>query len=325
VTTAAAAALGVDVGGTKVLAVVIDAAGNILRSCRVATPQGAPLPGERLGGPLAVAIAEAVAGCKLSAELPIGIGAPGMVDRKGRLAYAPNLQSATGAELLLVCREILGDRVLLVENDATCAGFAEHHAGALRGVADGLLITLGTGIGGAVISDGALRRGTQGFAGEFGHMVIDRSGPPCPCGSAGCWERYASGAGLARIAHEAAAAGQLETLVAAHGGSVEAIRGEAVVAAARSGDQEAIAVLNIVGWWLALGISNLAAILDPAVVVIGGGLSEIGELLLAPAIAALPSMLEGGSRRELPRLSIAQMGPEAGAIGAGLLALESPS
>ncbi|MCX6511658.1 MAG: ROK family protein, partial [Actinobacteria bacterium] len=280
-TKAAAAALGVDVGGSKVLAVVIDAAGNILRSCRVATPQAAHSRANVLGGPIAEAIAKAIAGCTSSADLPIGIGAPGMVDRQGRLAYAPNLQSATGAELLLVCREILGDRVLVVENDATCAAFAEIQRGALHGVRDGLLITLGTGIGGAVISDGALRRGTQGFAGEFGHMVIDRSGPACPCGSAGCWERYASGAGLARFAHEAAAASQLEKLVAAHGGSVEAIRGEAVVSAARAGDEEAIAVLHTVGWWLALGISNLVAILDPRVVVIGGGLSEIGELLMA--------------------------------------------
>ncbi len=184
------------------------------------------------------------------------------------------------------------------------------------------MVTLGTGIGGGVISGGRLVRGSVGFAGEIGHVVVDPAGPLCPCGKRGCWERYASGAGVARMAREAAVSGQLRSLVDAIG-DAEAIRGEDLTRAAAQGDPEALGVLEEVGWWLALGLANLAAVLDPACFVLGGGLSEASALLLPPTRARLMGLLEAGSvRPEIP-VYAAALGNQAGAIGAALLARDA--
>ena len=135
------------------------------------------------------------------------------------------------------------------------------------------MVTLGTGIGGGLLQGGTLLTGAHGFAGELGHMVVDPSGPPCPCGRRGCWERFASGGGLGRLAREAAQAGQLPEVVALAGGDPEAVRGEHVTAAARAGDPGALAVIGQLGWWVALGLANLVAVVDPSMVVLGGGLA----------------------------------------------------
>ncbi len=149
-----------------------------------------------------------------------------------------------------------------------------------------VLVTLGTGIGGGLIVGDELVRGAAGFAGEPGHMVVDPNGPPCPCGRRGCWERYASGSGLGRLGREAAEAGRAGAVVALAGGDPEAVRGEHVTAAAAGGDPEALAVMADFAWWVALGMANLVNLLDPEVVIIGGGLAEAGELLLGPTRAA---------------------------------------
>src|SRR5207237_4701586 len=131
-----------------------------------------------------------------------------------------------------------------VDNDATCATWGEREIGAARDIDDLVMVTLGTGVGGGIVTDGTIYRGANGFAGEIGHMVVDPHGPPCTCGSRGCWERYASGSGLGRLAREAALAGKATRVVELAAGDAEAVKGEHVTQAAREGDAEAGAVMN---------------------------------------------------------------------------------
>lgn len=317
--------LGVDVGGTKILVLACDAEGTPMASAQVPSPKGdVEDRGVALADAVCVALAEAATVLGVDPDaLPIGLGLPGMLDRAGILAFAPNLRSASGGDLAALLAERLGPVDVTVANDADCAAVAEQRLGAGRGHDDLIMVTLGTGIGGGIILGGSLLRGGNGFAGEIGHMVVDVDGPPCPCGARGCWERFASGSAVGRMAREAAHAGRLAGLVAAHGGDAESVRGEDVTAAAVAGDPEARALMDEVGWWLARGIANLACVLDPTCVVIGGGLSEVTPLLIEPASRALPSLLEGGARRQPIELVAAELGPEAGAIGASLLARQT--
>ena len=164
---------------------------------------------------------------------------------------------------------------------------------------------MGTGIGGALIVGDELRHGAYGTAGEIGHMIVERDGRPCPCGSRGCWEQYASGRAFVRAAKEA---------------GFEAVHGSEVTAAAKNGDEAAIRVFDEIGTWLGLGIASLVAVLDPSVVVVGGGVSAAGDLLLAPARAAFADYLTARGRRPEPQLVLATLGPDAGLIGAADLA-----
>jgi glucokinase len=306
--------VGVDVGGTKLLGLLVGPAGGdavpVLAQQRVPTPHGGD------------AIVDAVV--KLWEELSgvgprpaaLGIGAPGLVDRAGRLRFAPNLPGVTELELGPRVRERIGGVPVAVENDATCAGWGERTHGAGRGADDVVLVTLGTGIGGGIVCGGLLLLGASGFAGEIGHMVVDPNGPPCPCGQRGCWERFASGSGLGWLGRNAAVAGKGRRIVEIAGGDVDAVRGEDVTAAAVEGDVEALAVIDQFAWWLALGLANLANTFDPSVIVIGGGLVEAGDLLLAPARAAFEGMVEGAEHRPPVPIVAAQLGEQAGAIGA---------
>ena len=187
---------------------------------------------------------------------------------------------------------------MVVENDANCAAVAEHPLRARPEVpTTRVLVTLGTGIGGGLVVGGRVARRSHGFAGEIGHMVVDPTGPPCPCGQRGCWERYASGGGLGRLAREAADAGRLPDVVGSAGGDPETVRGEDVTGPPLGGDPGALAVLEELGWWVALGLANLAAVLDPDRIVLGGGLVGAGELLLDADPAGLR---RAGRRRRGP-------------------------
>jgi glucokinase len=304
--------IGVDVGGTKILGVLTTGEAEMLQEERVPTPAGGD------------AILDAVAGVieVLRQDDPvqlIGVGMPGLVDNEGVLRFAPNLPGVvelpvrTGLE-----RRVPGTKVR-VENDASCAGWGERLLGAGRGSDDMLLVTLGTGIGGGIISAGRLLRGAHGFAGEIGHMVVNPHGPPCRCGQRGCWERYASGGGLGRIAREAAHAGQADRILELAGGDPENVRGEHVTAAAAEGDAQAAEVFRRLAWWLALGLANLANIYDPSVFVLGGGLIEAGEVLMTPTRAAFGELVEGADHRPTIDIVPAQLGERAGAIGAAAL------
>jgi len=324
--------LGVDIGGTKVLGVLVDDEHRVVARSRLPTPQGM-VSGARFGGgpgapgatsPIAGEVVEVVA--RLVSELdpkgtiPVGVGAPGMVDDRGVIRFSPNLPALAGADLPIMLAARLPGREVAAGNDATCATSAEHVLGAGRGARHMVMVTLGTGIGGGVVVDGEVVSGATGFAGEVGHMVVDRNGPPCPCGGRGCWERYASGGGLGRMARDAAAAGLLPEVVSIAGGDPESVRGEHVTDAALAGDPGARRVLEDAGWWLALGLANLTALLDPERIVVGGGLAAAGEVLMAPARQAFSSLVEGREARPPVSIHQAALGEEAGAIGAALLA-----
>ena len=254
----------------------------------------------------------------------VGVGVPGLVDNSGVLRVAPNLADVRDLDV----RSALAERLelpVVVENDATAACWAEREVGAGRGAEDCLLVTLGTGIGGAVVANGRLARGAHGYAGEFGHMIVDPHGPPCPCGQRGCWERFASGSGLGWLARDAVSRGEAEGVLALAGGDAASVRGEHVTAAAAVGDPEAEAIMATFARWIGLGLANLANAFDPSVVVLGGGLIESGDVLLAPVRVALEELSLGARAR--PRLQVvaAELGERAGSIGAALLAREPSS
>jgi glucokinase len=324
----AGVAFGVDIGGTKVLGVALGAGDRIVAEARVPTP-----PGGHEADLSAVEVADAVAqvvaqldalgqGEGSAAEMPppVGVGAPGMLDRQGRLRFSPNLPQGHGVDWNKLLGERLAGRRFLVENDANFAALAEHRLGAAQGYDHVLMVTLGTGIGGGLIIDGRIQVGGHGFAGEIGHMVVDPAGPPCPCGRRGCWERYASGGGLGLLAREAAMAGKLPEVVAMAGGDAESVRGEDVTAAALAGDADARHVLEQVGWWVGFGLANLACVTDPECIVLGGGLVRAGDLLLDAARQAFVDLVEGGPRREPVAIVAASFGERAGAVGAALAA-----
>jgi glucokinase len=307
--------IGIDVGGTKMLGVVIDPdhPEQIVATHRVPTPHA----GEGLIDALAEQIAhlDAVAG-RVDA---IGIGVPGLVDRHGVLHVGAHLAKIDRLPLAQGLRERTG-RPVVVDNDANGHAVGEHRVGAARGVDDALVVTLGTGIGAGFIVGGRLVQGAHGFAGEPGHMVIDPTGPPCPCGRRGCWERFASGSGLGRLARDAALGGRLQAAVDLAGGEPEAVRGEHVTAAARQGDAEALVVLQELGRWIALGLANLINLLDPALIVIGGGVVDAADLVLPAVREQVAAAVLGHGRRPTVPIEAAVLGEQAGAIGLGLLA-----
>jgi glucokinase len=323
--TAADVTYGIDIGGTKVLGVALSGSDEIVADALAATPKGTR---NGAGSDVAEAVARVVADLDakmgatapvpVTASVPVGVGAPGMVDRRGRLCFAPNLPQAQGVDW----NELIGDRLpgrtVLIENDANFAVLAEHRIGAAVGHDHVVMVTLGTGIGGGLVVDGRVQVGAAGFAGEIGHMVVDPAGPPCPCGRRGCWERFASGAGLGMLAREAALAGRLGEVVRLAGGDAETVRGEDVSAAAAAGDPDAQQVIREVGRWIGFGLANLAALLDPSCFVLGGGVVEAGDLLIASARAAYAELVEGGDRRPAAVIVPAAFGERAGAVGGAL-------
>lgn len=296
---------GIDVGGTKCLGVVIDDAGVVIDEVRRSTPVGAE--------PLLDTLVSIVG--DLGPVDSVGVGLPGLVSRGGVLRAAPNLVDVGDLAVgdLLAAR--LGHEVH-VDNDATCAAVAEWLLGAGRGVDDLVVVTLGTGIGSGIVVGGRLVRGANGYTGEAGHMVVDPDGPACPCGRRGCWERYASGSGLARLASAAVASGRL-----VHpGDSATVLRGEDVFAAAGSGDVGAAAVVDEFARWVAVGLANLTNLLDPARLVVGGGLVAAQHVFMPAVRRWFPELLYAPGSREHPEITVAILGDRAGAVGAALLA-----
>lgn len=301
--------LGIDVGGTKCLGVILDESGAVVDEQRRPTPKG----------PDAIIDTLAELATELKPWATIGIGVPGLVTRTGVVRASPNLVDISDFQVgnLLSARL---ETTVHIDNDATCAAAAEWKTGAARGRDDFIMVTLGTGIGGGVVAGGALIRGTNGFAGEIGHMVVDPDGPPCPCGRRGCWERYASGSGLGRLARDAAIGGRVQRVVALAGGDADRVRGEDVQAAAREGDAEALEVIDLFGHWVALGLANLTNALDPAAFVLGGGLAASADLYIGPIHRWFTQLLYSPHLRPHPELVFGQLGEHAGAVGAALLA-----
>jgi len=312
--TVAPGAVGVDVGGTKILAVRLDGAGALAGETRRPTPADGAAA---LAGIIA-AVEEVSAGA--GGPTSLGVGIPALVDARGGARFSPHLPGLVGVDVVGTLNRRWPGVPVWVGNDATAAGWAEQRRGAATGVADVLMVTIGTGIGGGIVTGGRLAEGAHRYAGEFGHMVVDPHGPRCPCGKQGCWERYASGTGLGNAGREAAMAGEADRVTALAGGDPEAVRGEHVTVAAREGDAQALAIMARFAWWLALGLANLANAFDPEMIVIGGGLVDAGDVLLAPTRRAFATLVEAGPQRGEVAIVAAALGSSAGALGAALLA-----
>ncbi len=305
-------AVGIDIGGTKLLAVRIDTDGTV-----TADPiQSSPQTGSDLSRDV-VECAERLCGGQPGA---LGVGVPGLVDSAGRVRFAPNLQGIIGTSLGDALAAALPGVPIWIGNDATAAAWGEFELGAGVGTSNLVMVTLGTGIGGGFVYRGQLFEGADGYAGEFGHMVVDPNGPLCPCGRRGCWERFASGPGLGSLGRESAMTGQAPRLVELAGGDPESVRGEHVTTAATEGDGPATDVMARFGWWVALGLANLADALNPDLIVVGGGLADAGEVLMEPTRRAFMQLLGIEGQRAAVDIVAAALGPKGGAIGAGLLA-----
>jgi glucokinase len=312
--------IGLDLGGTKCLGVALEFDPGrpleVLAEHRATTPVGTEAILDMMA-----AVASHLAVTTGATQITLGVGVPGLITLDGVMRASPNLPGMyevniaeeISARLHELMPEILVDRVY-VNNDANCAALAEWAYGAGRGSQDLLLVTLGTGIGGGLVLSGAPYRGRHGFAGEFGHMVIDPEGVPCPCGQRGCWERYGSGSGLAYLAQQAGL-----VLDGPRGAlAPKELRAEDVVAAARAGSQLAVDVLKDFSRWIALGLVNLANIVDPEVIVIAGGLAVEEDLFMPEVRRLFAELLYEGTHRDHPVITVAQSDHRAGAIGAAV-------
>ncbi len=311
--------IGVDIGGTKVAAGVVTPDGTIIDRLVTPTPSAGPAVVEDV-------IVDVVGKLRRLHPLvaAVGVGAAGWVDsEQATVRFSPHLSWRNEP-----LRDRLRTRIdlpVIVDNDANAAAWAEYRFGAGKGTGVMVCITLGTGIGGALIIDGRLFRGSYGMAGEWGHMTIVPDGHWCACGNRGCWEQYASGNALVREANELIATGtpQAANLVLAAAG--QPITGPLVTRTALAGDQPSSELLADVGTWLGRGMANLAAALDPELFVVGGGVSEAGALLLRPANSAFERTLTGRGYRPNANIKVAHFRNDAGLIGAADLARHSMS
>jgi glucokinase len=304
-------ALGVDIGGTKVLIALVDAEGRVRREWR--QPTEASRGGPAVMADVVEGIGAAIAGLgadERQALVGIGVSAAGQVDwAAGRIAYAsPNIPGWTGTEIRRVLAERFGLPVT-VDNDANAAAFGEWWVGAGRASADMVMVTIGTGVGGGVVQGGRVLRGGRWRGGELGHMIVEASGVRCNCGQPGCLEVYASGTAIGRMAREARA-GWAPT-------------GPEVFAAAAAGDEVAEAVLARAARYLAIGLVSLASLLDADAYLLGGGvatqpsyMTRVKRALADPTVSG-----ERGFDTELVRL--AALGEAAGAVGAAGELLQS--
>ena len=306
-----AEAIGIDVGGTKIAVFRVTESGEVLQREEVETPA------DNAEATIAAMI-EAAGHLVAPRVRAVGIGAAGMVEAStGVLRFAPNLvwrdvrlAERVSGELGLPCQ---------VDNDANVAAWGEFRFGAGRPYDHMLLVTVGTGIGGGIVSDGKLFRGAHGFAAEIGHIIVEPGGPRCGCGNLGCWEQVASGRAIDRLAREEVQRDPSSEFAERIGADGD---GEDVTEAAKQGDPTAEGILEGVGIRLGEGIAGLVNILDPEAVVVGGGAIEAGDLLLEPARARFTETVEAVDRRpEVPILA-AELGNDAGGIGAATLALE---
>jgi glucokinase len=308
-------ACGIDVGGTKISGGVVDAEGAVLEELRVVSPA---TDVEAIEDAITSLVTQLRARHDIAA---VGVCAAGYVDKaRAVVMFAPNI-----AWRDVDLKAELEDRIhlpVVVENDANAAAWGEFTYGAGHDVDDLLLVTVGTGVGGGVVLDGELYRGAFGVGAEIGHMRVVPDGLLCGCGNRGCLEQYGSGSALVREARAAARGGSLLAagLLERAGGDPDQITGPLVTEAARDGDRFAVEQLEVLGRWLGEGIASLTAVLDPAVVVLGGGVSEAGDLLLKPVRSAFASQLTGRGHRPVLDIRRARLGNRAGLIGAADLA-----
>ncbi|MDY5584760.1 MAG: ROK family glucokinase [Arcanobacterium sp.] len=308
--------IGVDVGGTKIAAGVVNKNGKILKKVRKDTPHQ---DGDGAVQVIIELINELQAEYKVSG---VGIGTAGFVDgSRTSVIFAPNMHWRNLSLAVIVSAQV--DLPVVVENDANAAAWGEFKFGAAKGKRSAIAVTVGTGIGGGIIYDGRLLRGSYGFGAEIGHMNLVPDGNLCGCGQRGCWEAHASGNALVRYARQHAAnnpqrcAGLLELA----NGVAEEITGLQITEAATNGCQGALDCFDEISRWIGQGMANLAAIFDPEIFVLGGGVSDAGDLLLEPTQKYFHEFLTAREYRPVPNVVLASMGNQAGITGAASLAL----
>ena len=310
-------AIGVDIGGTKIAAGVVDEDGTILAQTRRATE---PDDASSIDRAIAEMYAELSGSYRVGS---IGVAAAGFVNSaRSTVLFAPNIAWRDYPLRERVQALIADDVRVVVETDANAAGWAEFRFGAGRDATDMLMLTVGTGLGGAIVVDRELVRGKWGVAAEVGHMRVVPGGHYCGCGHEGCWEQYASGSALVRDAQAAIIVDAVRgvALLEMAGGDPQALTGPQVTQAAQAGDPLAVELLAQLGRWIGEGSASVAALLDPALVVIGGGVGAADDLLLAPARKAFADQLSARGHRPEAEIVLASMGNEAGIVGAADLA-----
>ena len=306
--------IGIDIGGTSVRAAVIDGI-SIGPSLREATPHT-----ERETDDLLVTLIT-----KLAASQPVsavGLAVAGFVsaDRQ-RVMFAPHLAWRDAP-----VPERVSARVglpVVMDHDVNSAAWAEYRLGVSAGSSIALLVALGTGIGAGLLVDGQIYRGAHGVAPELGHLTVVPGGRPCPCGKQGCWERYCSGTALAQTARLQMADHDAPVLRRLSGDDPAAVTGTMVAVAATEGDPVALGAMDELGHWLAAGLALVTDVLDPEMIVIGGGVSAAAGMFLPLAVSEFGRSITGAGHRPLPRVELARFGDRAGIIGAALLAAEA--
>ncbi|GAA1489600.1 ROK family glucokinase [Brachybacterium sacelli] len=307
--------IGVDIGGTKIAAGVVDEDGEVI----AATTRSTPATDPEL---LEAGVADAVAELRTDHEVVgVGVGAAGFVSSDRRtVKFAANL--AWREHPLADELERLTGLPVVIENDANAAGWAEYRFGAATAARHMLMVTVGTGLGGAIVLDGRLIRGSGGFAGEVAHMTAVPDGQWCGCGRKGCLEQYTAGTALVRTAKRRASAGDplMGPLVQAAGGARKEIDGPLITRLAQQGDPGAVELIAELGSWLGIGVASISSLLDPDMIVVGGGVAAAGDLLLDPARDSYAAHLTARTHRELAPFVLAGMGNRAGIVGAADLA-----
>lgn len=251
----------------------------------------------------------------------ISIAAAGVIDfDRGVITASPNLPGWYDIPLRDMVREKYGVNTFLI-NDADAAALGEHRFGAGKGVDNLIYLTVSTGIGGGIIINGRLHTGRHGSAAEIGHMTIDVNGPKCNCGSVGCWETLASGTAMAKEAIRRVGQGEKSSLTEIVGGKIENITAEEVSLAAQGGDSLALEVISKVATYLGAGMANLVNIFDPEMIVVGGGLAKMGDLLLGPARQVVRERAFTLSAQAV-RIVTARLGDDAGVLGAAVFAFQ---
>ncbi len=309
--------IGLDVGGTTFKAGVVDEAGKILH--KDAMPTGIERPYQEIIADMAALCKKVTADAGLTMDQiqSIGVGVPGLFDNKtGMIPFCTNLGWHDIPFVAEMKKHL--DTPVYGDNDATVAGLAEAVAGVSAGVRDSVFLTLGTGVGGGIIIDGKPYSGAHGVGSEIGHMIICKGGEKCTCGNYGCFERYASATAIIREARKAVEANPGSSIMEKCGGDAEKINAKIVIDAAREGDETAKAVFADYANSLAIGIVNIINMIDPEVILLGGGVSAAGDFLLE-AVREAVRPLVFFKTQPYARIELAQLGNDAGIIGAAML------
>ena len=309
-------AVGVDVGGTRIAVGLVDRKGRILKEAKHLTPKGGPFAVVDAIIDGIVTTMENVQGSEVAG---IGIGLPAQVDfLRQSVEFCTNLPLAGVDVRALVMSRVKHE--ITIDNDGNMAAFGEYTYGAAQGTRDFLMITIGTGVGGGMFLDGSAYRGSRGMGSEVGHMVIQMDGPPCPCGGNGHIESYLGRPALAAKGRELAETYKGRAILDAAGGDIDAITAEAVIRAALSGDEPATKILMEAGVILGRGLVGLINLLNPQLVVVGGGIGESVAFMVERAAEVIGEEALAG-RRDV-RVIQAELGNDAGVLGAAALAFD---